>query len=141
MHLRGYPVAADPKPYPKTKQLARGERRYRRKVASPAKWQRIIETKRGDGCRVCIPELAILEPIEYHHLVPRAQGGDDVADNVIPLCRPHHELISRRVGAGLQIVAESLSDAEYAYCVGELGEGAMERLFGVSVVSPAGREQ
>ena len=40
------------KPYPKAQQLARGERRYRRKVASAKQWQRIAAEKQGP-CRVC----------------------------------------------------------------------------------------
>jgi len=32
----------------------------------------------------------------------------------------------------LEAVASSLTDAEYAYIVGKLGEGGIERLFGVS---------
>ena len=39
-------------PYPKSRQLARGERRYRRKVASAKQWQAIMAAKIGP-CRVC----------------------------------------------------------------------------------------
>jgi 5-methylcytosine-specific restriction endonuclease McrA len=114
-------------PYPKTKQLARGERRYRRKVASPKQWQAIIAGKRGP-CRACdVPALLI----EYHHLIPRSQGGDDVAENIVPLHAYCHEKVTRGRKRYLDRLAESLTDAEYAYVVGKLGEGALERLFGV----------
>jgi 5-methylcytosine-specific restriction endonuclease McrA len=115
------------KPYPKASQLARGERRYRRKVASPKQWQAIIAAKRGP-CRVC----GFGAPYaEFHHLVPRDLGGDDVPDNIVPLGSSCHERVTRRVPVALRHLAESLTDAEYAYVIGKLGEGGMERLFGV----------
>jgi len=113
-------------PYPKASQLARGERRYRRKVASPKQWQAIIEAKRGP-CRL---ERFICEGrIEYHHIVPRSQGGDDVEDNIAPLCTYHHANLW--MPSPRRAFAELLTDAEYAYVVGKLGESGMERLFGV----------
>ena len=45
-------MTGDVTPFPKSVQLARGERRYKRKVASPKQWQAISEAKRGP-CRVC----------------------------------------------------------------------------------------
>lgn len=118
-------------PYPKSRQLARGERRYRRKVASPKQWQAIIEAKQGP-CRVCAKwGTTSGYPIEYHHIIPRSLGGDDVVDNVIPLCSVDHRLVTENKADRLRIVAESLTDAEYTYVIGKLGEGAMERLFGV----------
>lgn len=125
-------------PYPKSRQLARGERRYRRKVASPKQWQAIIAEK-GAACRLDAEfgsegaKTLFGRPvqIEYHHLVSRAKGGDDVADNIVPLCRNCHEAITRRKPMQCQALARSLTDAEYAYVIGKLGEGALERLFGV----------
>ena len=123
----------DAKPYPKASQLARGERRYRRKVASPKQWQAIIEAKRGP-CRVC--SLAYdARAFSFHHLVPRAMHGDDVADNLVPLCgdgtQGCHGVITRGWDTARELLACSLTDAEYAYVVGKLGEGGMARLFGV----------
>jgi hypothetical protein len=77
--------------------------------------------------------------MHLHHLVSRAQLGDDVAANLVPLCARCHERVTehRPIFIGglmvdpLPLVAESLTDAEYAYCVGKLGESAMQRLFGV----------
>lgn len=36
-------------------------------------------------CRNC-PQKAT----DAHHILLRSQGGDDVEDNLIPLCRQHH---------------------------------------------------
>ena len=118
-------------PYPKEKQLARGERRKRRYVASTKEWLAIIESK-GRVCRLseafAWPNSG---PVEYHHLVPRSMGGDDVADNIVPLCRNCHKKVTHRAIEQRRWLAESLSPAERAYVVGKLGEGALARLFGV----------
>lgn len=115
-------------PYPKTKQLARGEKRYRRKVASPKQWAAIrAEKLDGQACRIC----GWLTNPELHHIVPRDRGGDDVAANLLPLCRNCHTHLEARHPVALGAVARSLTDAEYAYVVGKLGENALERLFGV----------
>jgi hypothetical protein len=127
-------------PDPKSRSLARGERRYRRRVASPKQWQAIIAAKLGP-CRVCVspPTNGGLRvqptPIEFHHIVPRDAPyfGDDVADNIAPLCQRHHELVTFSPGGeSTRALAESLTDAEYAYVVTKLGESGPTRLFGVT---------
>jgi 5-methylcytosine-specific restriction endonuclease McrA len=120
-------------PDPKARSLERGERRYRRKVASPKRWQAIIDAKVGP-CRVCTDPASNgsqFGKIHFHHLVSRAQGGDDVADNIVPLCPTCHDAVTRNVQSTLGVLALMLTDAEYAYIVGKLGEGGMERLFRV----------
>jgi hypothetical protein len=63
--------------------------------------------------------------IELHHLVPRSQGGDDVADNLIPLTRDEHRVITdynpgfRALRAAIR---HSLTKAEIAYVVGKKGK-------------------
>jgi len=119
-------------PFPKASQLARGERRYRRKVAAPKQWQTIIAAK-GSTCRLA--NSACEGGIEYHHLVRRGAPyfGDDLADNIVPLCELHHRNVTQgRPRSNRERLAASLSDAEYAYVIGKLGEGGMERLFGVA---------
>ena len=121
-------------PDPKSRSLARGERRYRRKVASPKQWQAIIDAKVGP-CRVCTRPASNghgFGLIEFHHLVSRAQGGDDVEDNIVPLCSHHHELITFSPGGeSTRALGSSLTDAEYAYVISKLGESGPARLFGV----------
>ena len=120
---------SEAKPFPKSAQLARGERRYRRKVASPKQWQAIIVAKAG-RCRVCGADIRYVN-VQYHHLVPRIQGGDDVADNIVPLCQGCHDQVTREAPIAREILAANLTDGEYAYVVGKLGEAGMERLFGI----------
>lgn len=119
------------RPYPKSAQLARGERRYRRKIAGPIEWAAINVAKvlwkpcRLSGYTPCYGT------IERHHLVSRSRHGDDEADNIVPLCKGHHGDVTRRASGQLRALAESLTDAECAYVLGRLGEGGMERLFRV----------
>jgi len=118
-------------PYPKEKQLARGERRYRRKVASPKQWQSIIAAKRG-LCRVCRGgEQSVRGPIEFHHVVARAHGGDDVADNIVPIHAGCHGRITRRDYGAAEVLLRFLSDAEYAYMIERGGEDYPERAYGI----------
>jgi hypothetical protein len=103
-------------------------------MATPAQWQRIIAAKKGP-CRVCCDPTGNgheFGRVEFHHLIAKGALGDDVADNIVPLHALCHELVTRRAPAALQALARSLTDAEYAYVIGKLGEGALERLFGVN---------
>jgi len=121
-------------PDPKSRTLARGERRYRRKVASPKQWQAIIAAK-GSVCRLAKEGESRhrAEPVTYHHLVERdaPHFGDDVADNIVPLCGTDHTLVTDRHKLALYRLGESLTDAEYAYVIGKLGADGPARLFGV----------
>lgn len=122
-------------PDPKSRSLARGERRYRRKVASPKQWQRIIAAKTGP-CRVCTQPRSNghdFGVVEFHHLVERdgPHFGDDVEDNIVPVHAICHDDVTTRQAYALAALAASLTDPEYGYIVGKLGEGGMERLFGV----------
>lgn len=123
-------MADDVTPFPKSAQLARGERRYRRKVASAKRWQAIWDAKRGP-CRVCTAYSfqAVIDP---HHVVFREDFGDDVPENIVPLCRPCHEALHKRAPAIARLLLAKLSDAEYAYMVERGGEDYPERAYGVS---------
>jgi hypothetical protein len=123
-------VTDDVTPFPKAKQLARGERRYRRKVASPKQWAALWEAKRGP-CRVCTA-YSFDSVIDPHHLVFREDGGDDVPDNIVPLCRGCHEALHRRATPAIaRLLLSRLSDAEYAYMVQRGGDDYAERAYGI----------
>ena len=66
------------KPYTKQAQVAQQGRRYVRKIASPKRWQQIIDAKQGP-CRVCDAP----GPCEMAHLVSRSQGGSDTEANTV----------------------------------------------------------
>lgn len=124
----------DVQPYTKDSQLKPGRpRRYRRKVAGPKQWQ-AIQAEKGSVCRLSDVALDEVhhEHIDYHHLVSRARGGDDVADNIVPLCLFCHISVTTDSPRPCALLAERLTDAEYAYIIGKLGEAGPERLFGVN---------
>jgi len=123
----------DAKPYPKAQQLARGAKRYRRKVASPKQWQAIIAEKVGP-CRVCGSTASngrVYGKVQFHHVIPRGFHGDDIADNIIPLCFDCHHAASILVKDVCLTLCASLTDAEYAYAIDKAGEGVFERVYGI----------
>src|SRR5579862_5274422 len=100
-----------------------------RTFATREQWDTIREAKLYTGyCRLC--GRARLS-CEAHHLIPRASGGDDVPDNIVGLCPTCHGEVTRNSPAHRAALGALLTDAEYAYIVGKLGEGGMSRLFGV----------
>lgn len=123
-------------PYPKQAQLARGPKRYRRKVASAKQWQTIIAAKTGP-CRVCRDAAsngATHSHIHHHHVVPRSAPwfGDDVAENIVPLCPDCHDRITRREpDACYLLVWKGITDREYSYAIERGGEGFFERAYGI----------
>jgi hypothetical protein len=132
------PLDGDAKPRPKSAQLARGQRRYRRKVASPKQWQAIIAAKQGP-CRVCVQPASNghdVAPVQLHHVVSREDFGDDVADNIVPIHAGCHDRVTRRCWEEVEAFLESLSDAEYSYAVTKAGEDYFERAYGVRYERP-----
>ena len=119
-------------PYPKTRQLARGERRHLRKLASRKEWDKIVAEKRGQ-CLIC--ERLGVRPVsaymEWHHLVPRARGGDDVAANIVPLCSLHHHDVTVNNPHALEALHLMLNESERSYCADKMGPEWARRLFGV----------
>ena len=115
-------------PYTKAQQLARPVRRYRRKVAGPKRWQALHDEKQGP-CRVCGADR--LDRNELHHLIPRDRFGDDVADNLVPICPDCHAGIHNRNKAHVVALLSGLTDAEYAYAIDKGGEGVFERVYGI----------
>lgn len=133
------------KPYQKTTQLARKERRYRRKPASPKQWAAIISEKQGP-CRVC----GSPPPNQMHHIVPRDRGGDDVPENIAPLCAHCHRLVEARdPSACKQLVQTTWEGAqaepgarggvkdEYSYCCEKAGDDWPERIYLIRYVRPS----
>ena len=131
------PTSGEAKPDPKARALKIGRpRRYRRFVAGPRQWQALRSAKLGP-CRVCGDPGSngqVHSRIHLHHVVSRAHGGDDVADNLAPLCPVDHEAVTRRDPLTCRIFCAELTDAEYAYAIQRGGEGFFERAYGVEAV-------
>lgn len=114
-------------PYPKTRQLARGERRYTRKIASPKRWQAIADAKQGP----CRTGCGAQGPNELHHIVSRGNSGADTESNITPLCTDCHALVTGRDGKTIRAFVANLSNEEYAYAVEHGGEDFFERAYGL----------
>ncbi len=80
---------SDPKP----------EKRVR---ASQSGWSDLHETFRNEVCVHCAHR-----PVELHHILPRSQSGDDVRENLCPLCRPCHTTLEGH-GPGWERIAASV---------------------------------
>lgn len=120
----------DVTPYSKESQLGAGRpKRTGRKRATKADWRELHDAK-GGPCRLCGTAQYTL-----HHLVPRSMGGDDTFDNLAPLCGSGttgcHGSVENKSRPHCSLLAERLTDGEYAYVHMKLGENALERLFGV----------
>lgn len=121
-------------PDPKSRTLDRPRKPYRRTVASRKQWE-VISAEKIGPCRVCgaVAENGKLYGlIHLHHLVARSDGGDDVADNIVPLCPHDHDAITRRDKGTALVMLMTLTDAEYSYAIHRGGEDYFDRCYGVT---------
>lgn len=65
----------------------------------------------GAACRICGRTAS-----DGHHVVLRSQGGDDVEDNIVPLCHEHHMQYHAGVERRLKLTTE-----EFQYVIAKLG--------------------
>jgi hypothetical protein len=100
--------------------------------ASPADWKALrAEKLEGRSCRVCVGMLAF----DPHHLVPKGMGGatgDDVADNIVGLCRGCHDLVEARDVRASAVLGERLTDSERAYVIAKKGAWYLESRYGLT---------
>jgi hypothetical protein len=96
-------------PYPKDKQVASERGRSFRHKATWAEKQKLYREKAAP-CRICGHAL-----VQLHHLIRRSQGGDDVADNLVPLCLLCHGELHRDDGTTARRLMARLTPAELAY--------------------------
>lgn len=118
---------SEAKPYSKEQQLEVTPKPYRRRVSSRKGWEQLYDAK-GGPCRVCTKHTSL---IVLHHVVFREDGGDDLPENLVPLCHDDHAAIHNRAPAIARLLLARLSDAEYAYMVERGGEDYAERVYGV----------
>jgi 5-methylcytosine-specific restriction endonuclease McrA len=132
------PLDEPARPRPKSAQLARGQRRYRRHVASAKQWEVLRGAKLGP-CRVCSEPASngvVFGRMHLHHVVARDHNGDDYAANLVPVCPGCHDLIHARNPLACFALLASLTDAEYAYMVQRGGENYAERAYGLRYSRP-----
>jgi hypothetical protein len=113
-------MPSDPKP----------PKRYR---ASLDEWEWFRTWFRGDRCWVCDGPWH-----ELHHILPRSHSGDDVVENLAPVCRHDHRRIEARDPAARVALRGALMPANLAYLHDKLGErtlGWLERNYPVRVAA------
>lgn len=88
--------------------------RYR---ASIAEWEFIRTWLRRETCWICG------EPwTELHHILSRGQGGDDVIEDLAPLCASCHRRIEARDVQARAALRGALMPTNLAYLHDKLGE-------------------
>lgn len=79
--------------------------------ATAAEWAAIAEAKQGP-CRICRrieSNGSVHSRIELHHLIRRSQGGDDVAENIVPLCGECHTKLHAGNAGMLRLLPSELA--------------------------------
>ncbi len=92
----------------------RPEKRHK---ATSAEWSFIRRQKIDGRCRVCGANWLN----ELHHLVPRAQGGDDYPANLVEVCRSCHTMIEARDESTSMRLGLRLRPDEIAYVTHKKG--------------------
>lgn len=114
-------LGADPKP-------------PRRVKADQNEWARLRKEKLG-SCRLCHDLTMHVPGTTLHHIVSKSLRGDDVADNLVPLCGDGtsgcHGLVEARDPWARPLLGERLTEAERAYVLRKKGAGWLERHYGL----------
>lgn len=67
--------------------------------------------------------------MQRHHVVPRSQGGDDVAENLVPLCAACHRRVTGNDRLALRLLRAALAPDEVAYVVERKSEAWLDRRY------------
>ena len=97
--------------------------------ATAREWQKIKEQFAAACCVTCG-----LRPIELHHVVPRSQGGDDVVENLVPLCFRHHSDFESHAEGWERIAGHIRAyvmarESRLGYVIGKIGETRFRRRY------------
>lgn len=104
-----------------------------RERATRNEWEHLRATKLAGACRGCGDAGEHL-----HHLLPRAQGGADVAANLVPLCQLCHQTWHSHSRAWAIVavnIRHSLSDEEAAYVRVTKGGWWLDRFYPLTTSS------
>ena len=108
-------------------------------TADPKPARRVVDKHAGKSkpraeqrCRLCKSEFWNGLGLSRHHLIPRSQGGDDIARNIVPLCgdgtRGCHGLVEAFPEARMRLRGELTQD-EIDYCVAKVGQDRFDRRY------------
>lgn len=70
----------------------------RRRTTALRRLRSLLFARSGKRCEV--PWCRTRGRLDPHHLVKRSQGGGETEDNIVLLCRAHHEATDRPQGRG-----------------------------------------
>jgi hypothetical protein len=87
-------------------------------------WQTMRWHKLTKGCRLC----GTRDRVEFHHLVGRDLGGDDVLSNLVPLCPLHHQRVEERKLES-SVLRGHLTVSEIEYVIGKKGSDFLARYY------------
>src|SRR5437016_3653420 len=59
----------------------------------------LVKRTMRNGRRVCYVCRVANETVSHHHVIPRAEGGLPLADNIVYLCEVHHNLVEGPYGS------------------------------------------
>jgi len=116
---------AEDRAYVIARSLARRERKDVRRAKRG--WHKLREEGR---CRLCLRSRSVRR-LTRHRLVPGREGGEYAYANVVPLCRPCHDLVdgctmrARKRDRALwrAMLRRVMTDAEVAYVQRVMGDG------------------
>jgi len=92
--------------------------------ANSAAWKK-LRTECYGPCLICGDAWRV----ELHHVISRAQGGDDVPANLVPLCAEHHRRITEHVGLARVDLRHSFSPETIRYCVMKVGAARFDSMY------------
>lgn len=87
-------------------------------------WQTMRWHKLTQGCRLC----GTRDRVEFHHLVGRDLGGDDVLSNLVPLCPQHHQAVEERKPEA-SVLRDHLQVNEHDYVMHKKGLDFFNRYY------------
>lgn len=97
--------------------VLRGRRRYRRVVANAKGW-RVLRAAKVGACRCCLDPASngsLHGHVQLHYVVAPHDGGDDVPDNLVPVCPGCRDDLRVCEPFACRALLASLSAAELGY--------------------------
>lgn len=113
--------------------------RKRIRLSGSAYRQLHTQVVHGKNCLICDQWARSM-----HHLVPRSHGGDDVPENLVPLCgdgtKGCHADVEERRGDARGKIRARLLGCQVAYVTERAGAGYLDRHYPELVAEPDLRE-
>jgi hypothetical protein len=120
----------------------------KRVKATADQWVQLRKQKLGP-CRCCGENMLAVFPAypwnqsglesSLHHVVPKSLGGDDLAENLAPLCgdgtRGCHGLVEARDPWACSLLGLRLTGTERDYVLAKKGADFLARYYGVKEVA------